>query len=38
MEQIELDSTDLRLLHQLQVDASLSNLALAELVPVSAPT
>ena len=38
MEQIELDNTDLRLLHQLQVDASLSNLALAELVHVSAPT
>ena len=38
MEQIDLDNTDLRLLHQLQVDASLSNLALAELVHVSAPT
>jgi Lrp/AsnC family leucine-responsive transcriptional regulator len=38
MEQIELDAIDLRLLQQLQQDASLSNLALAELVHVSAPT
>lgn len=38
MEKIELDGIDLRLLHQLQADASLSNLALAELVHVSAPT
>jgi DNA-binding Lrp family transcriptional regulator len=38
MEQIELDSTDLRLLEQLQRDASLSNQALAELVHVSPPT
>nr|WP_315426660.1 Lrp/AsnC family transcriptional regulator [uncultured Albidiferax sp.] len=38
MEQIELDATDLRLLTQLQHDASLSNQALAELVHVSAPT
>ena len=34
----DLDDTDLRLLHQLQIDASLSNLALAERVHVSAPT
>ena len=38
MEQKELDAIDLRLLQQLQQDASLSNLALAELVHVSAPT
>ncbi|WP_394789713.1 Lrp/AsnC family transcriptional regulator [Rhodoferax sp.] len=38
MEQIELDATDLRLLTQLQRDASLSNQALAELVHVSPPT
>ncbi|MBC7681090.1 MAG: Lrp/AsnC family transcriptional regulator [Ferruginibacter sp.] len=38
MKQIDLDNTDLRLLHQLQIDASLSNLALAELVHVSPPT
>ena len=38
MEQIILDGIDLRLLHQLQMDASLSNLALAERVHVSAPT
>ena len=38
MEQIYLDATDLRLLTQLQRDASLSNQALAELVHVSAPT
>ncbi|SDP55457.1 transcriptional regulator, AsnC family [Rhodoferax sp. OV413] len=38
MEQIDLDATDLRLLTQLQHDASLSNQALAELVHVSAPT
>jgi Lrp/AsnC family leucine-responsive transcriptional regulator len=38
MEQIELDATDLRLLQQLQQDASLSNQALAEVVHVSAPT
>ena len=38
MEQIDLDATDLRLLIQLQRDASLSNQALAELVHVSAPT
>jgi len=38
MEQIDLDATDLRLLNQLQHDASLSNQALAELVHVSAPT
>jgi DNA-binding Lrp family transcriptional regulator len=38
MESLEIDATDLRLLDQLQRDASLSNLALAELVHVSAPT
>lgn len=38
MEQIDLDATDLRLLTQLQHDASLNNQALAELVHVSAPT
>ncbi|MBP6007591.1 MAG: Lrp/AsnC family transcriptional regulator [Rhodoferax sp.] len=35
---IELDAIDLRLLERLQVDASLSNQALAELVHVSPPT
>jgi DNA-binding Lrp family transcriptional regulator len=35
---IDLDHIDLRLLAQLQVDASLSNQALAELVHVSPPT
>jgi DNA-binding Lrp family transcriptional regulator len=35
---IDLDHLDLRLLAQLQVDASLSNQALAELVHVSPPT
>jgi DNA-binding Lrp family transcriptional regulator len=35
---IDLDQIDLRLLAQLQVDASLSNQALAELVHVSPPT
>ena len=38
MEQIELDAIDLRLLDQLQTDASLSNQALAERVHVSPPT
>ncbi|MBC7380427.1 MAG: Lrp/AsnC family transcriptional regulator [Burkholderiaceae bacterium] len=38
MEQITLDVTDLRLLDQLQTDASLSNQALAELVHISPPT
>jgi Lrp/AsnC family leucine-responsive transcriptional regulator len=38
MEQITLDATDLRLLDQLQTDASLSNQALAELVHISPPT
>ena len=38
MEQITLDSTDLRLLDQLQTDASLSNQAFAELVHISPPT
>jgi len=37
MEQITLDTIDLALLAQLQQDASLSNLALAELVHVSPP-
>lgn len=35
---IDLDAIDLRLLEQLQIDASLSNQALAELVHVSPPT
>ena len=38
MEQITLDSTDLRLLDELQQDASLSNQALAERCHVSPPT
>ena len=38
MEQIALDSTDLRLLDELQQDASLSNQALAERCHVSPPT
>ena len=38
MEQITLDTIDLALLAQLQQDASLSNLALAERVHVSPPT
>ncbi len=38
MEQIELDVTDVRLLDELQRDASLSNQALAERVHVSPPT
>ena len=38
MESLEIDASDLRLLDQLQRDASLSNLALAELVHVSPPT
>ncbi|WP_326534023.1 Lrp/AsnC family transcriptional regulator [Pseudorhodoferax sp.] len=38
MESLEIDAVDLRLLDQLQRDASLSNLALAELVHVSPPT
>ena len=38
MEHIELDAVDLRLLDQLQRDASLSNQALAEVVHISAPT
>jgi Lrp/AsnC family transcriptional regulator, leucine-responsive regulatory protein len=38
MEQIALDAIDLRLLEQLQRDASLSNQSLAELVHVSPPT
>lgn len=38
MEQIEIDTTDLQLLAQLQRDASLSNQALAAAVHTSAPT
>ena len=38
MESIALDGVDLRLLDQMQRDASLSNQALAELVHVSPPT
>lgn len=38
MESIELDQLDLALLGQLQIDASLSNQALAKRVHVSAPT
>jgi Lrp/AsnC family leucine-responsive transcriptional regulator len=38
MESLEIDAVDMRLLQQLQRDASLSNLALAELVHVSPPT
>ena len=38
MEHFELDATDLRLLDELQRDASLSNQALAERVHVSPPT
>ena len=38
MESLTLDSTDLRLLHWLQTDASLSNQTLAERVHVSPPT
>jgi len=38
MEQITLDATDVLLLQQLQLDASLSNQALAERVNTSAPT
>jgi Lrp/AsnC family leucine-responsive transcriptional regulator len=38
MEPFDLDQTDLRLLDQLQRDASLSNQSLAELVHISPPT
>ena len=38
MEQIDIDDTDLKLLELLQIDASLSNQALAERVHVSPPT
>lgn len=38
MEQITIDSIDMRLLAQLQSDATLSNLALAELAHISPPT
>ena len=38
MEQIDIDTTDIKLLELLQTDASLSNQALAERVHVSPPT
>ena len=38
MEQIGIDSTDIKLLDALQTDASLSNQALAELAHISPPT
>ena len=38
MEEIKLDTTDMRLLAQLQTDASLSNQALARHLELSAPT
>lgn len=38
MEQTTLDATDLQLLEQLQNDASLSNLALADRIHISPPT
>ena len=38
MEQIDIDSTDIKLLDALQTDASRSNQALAELVHISPPT
>lgn len=38
MQALSLDATDLRLLDQLQRDASLSNLELAARVPISPPT
>ena len=38
MEQIDIDSTDIKLLDALQADASLSNQALAALVHISPPT
>ncbi|MDB5894348.1 MAG: AsnC family transcriptional regulator [Rhodoferax sp.] len=38
MENIEIDAVDLRLLEQLQRDASLSNQALAKIVHISPPT
>ena len=38
MEQIDIDSTDIKLLNALQTDASLSNQALAALVHISPPT
>ena len=38
MEQIDIDSTDIKLLNALQTDSSLSNQALAELVHISPPT
>ena len=38
MEQIDVDSTDIKLLNALQTDSSLSNQALAELAHISPPT
>ena len=38
MEQIDIDSTDIKLLNALQTDSSLSNQALAELAHISPPT
>jgi len=38
MEQIDIDSTDIKLLNALQSDASMSNQALAALVHISPPT
>ena len=38
MEQIDIDEVDIRLLNELQQDASLSNIELAERVHTSAPT
>ena len=38
MEQMDIDATDIKLLELLQIDASLSNQALAERVHVSPPT
>ena len=38
MEQIILDDTDIQLLDAMQIDASLSNQALAELIQISPPT
>ena len=38
MEQIDIDSTDVKLLNALQTDSSLSNQALAELAHISPPT
>ena len=38
MEQIDIDSTDIKLLNAMQTDCSLSNQALAELAHISPPT